>query len=145
MLIFEMIQPVRNISDLTTVEEYYIKSLMPFYNTELKPTKPGQYKTLKSTRTKISRGLKGKKKPKRTATHARKIAKNNSKPVLQFTRAGSFVKKWESASKASRELQIQVSHIKDSITGKRYKNTPPRKTAGGYVWKAIPKQLQIQF
>lgn len=43
--------------------------------------------------------------------HNLKIAKSHSKPVIQYTLDGKFVKEWESATAASRELGFPQSAI----------------------------------
>lgn len=50
----------------------------------------------------------------------------NSKPVMQFDKAGNFVKEYPSAEEALR--MTGINHICDVANGKR-------KTAGNFVWK----------
>ena len=51
-----------------------------------------------------------------------------SKPILQFTLDGVFIRFWLSATQASKELNISQAHISDCCKGKRNK-------CGGYCWK----------
>jgi hypothetical protein len=60
-------------------------------------------------------------------THNERMAKSRSKPVLQFTKEGYFIKKWESAKEVERELGISNSNITACCKGKI-------KTAYGFVW-----------
>lgn len=50
----------------------------------------------------------------------------HTKPVLQFTLTGDFIKEWESANQAKIELGITGVHQ----TAQGY-----RKTSGGFIWK----------
>lgn len=70
-----------------------------------------------------------------TKYRARKIDRTNqikatSKPVMQFAKDGSFIRKWQSASECHRETGITVSSIRRAATGER-------KTAGGYIFKEV--------
>lgn len=58
----------------------------------------------------------------------RQPGKHKGKPVLQYTMAGEFVKRWEKALDATKELGIDQSTIGRCCKGKQ-------KTAGGYIWK----------
>ena len=58
-----------------------------------------------------------------------KIAgKKRSKPILQFTKDGKFIKEWPSASEAERQLRIAQPNICKCCQGKS-------NTAGGFIWK----------
>lgn len=54
--------------------------------------------------------------------------RNISKPILQYTLEGVFIREWDSATQAIKELNIQNSHISDCCKGKRNK-------CGGFIWK----------
>lgn len=54
--------------------------------------------------------------------------KKCSIPILQFTKDGTFVKEWPSASEAERQLGIACSSICKCFKGYR-------KSAGGFVWR----------
>lgn len=69
----------------------------------------------------VSEKLKGK--PK-SEEHKRNI----SKPILQYTLDGEFIRVWDSATTASKELNIQYSHINDCCRRKRNK-------CGGFIWR----------
>ena len=49
-----------------------------------------------------------------------------SKPILQFSKDGTFVKEWPSLNEAGRQLGI--SNICSCLKGRK-------KSAGGYVWR----------
>ena len=51
-----------------------------------------------------------------------------SKKILQFTKSGEFIREWQSACEAGRELGIAHSSICSCCNGKL-------KSAGGYIWK----------
>ena len=59
-----------------------------------------------------------------------KFGKENhtSKPIIQITKEGEFVKKWDCAAEVERELGIHHSNICNCLKG-RYKST------GGFIWK----------
>lgn len=67
----------------------------------------------------------------RAKKSGKKIGKTLSKPVLQFTKDGEFIKEWESATAASRQLNIPLPNITNCINGYKYKS------AGGFVWKKL--------
>ena len=50
--------------------------------------------------------------------------------ILQYTKDGIFIKKWESMSEVERELGISHCNIVNCCNGKR-------KSAGGYIWKYV--------
>lgn len=60
--------------------------------------------------------------------NARNIALSRQIPVLQFTKSGEFIKRFNSAVEAGRLLKISASHI-----GETCKQI--RKSAGGFGWQ----------
>lgn len=54
--------------------------------------------------------------------------KKRSLPILQFSKDGTLIKEWPSASEAGRQLGICQSNICYCLNG-RYKS------AGGYIWR----------
>ena len=50
-----------------------------------------------------------------------------SKPILQFTKEGEFIRKWVCARDVERELGINPTHISSCCKGKK-------KSAGGFIW-----------
>ena len=54
--------------------------------------------------------------------------KDQSKPVLQFTKDGVFIAEYQSVSEAYRQTGIAVQHISSCCLGKL-------KSAGGFDWK----------
>lgn len=64
---------------------------------------------------------------------------NNSKStvVLQFTKDGEFVRKWNCITDIKRELGINVSNIPECCKGKH-------KTVGGYIWRYHYKSLWLK-
>lgn len=60
---------------------------------------------------------------------ARKNGTKRSKAVLQFTKSGDFIARYNSAAEASRETQVNHSHIVECCKNEKYKS------AGGFVWK----------
>lgn len=57
-------------------------------------------------------------------------ANGHKKPVAQYTKEGVYIKKWNSAVDAARELGISVEGIGRVCNNKI-------KTSGGYIWKRI--------
>lgn len=54
----------------------------------------------------------------------------NSKPIIQFSKNGNFIKEWSSAAEASRILKINQGQITSCCL-----NYKDYKTAGGFIWK----------
>ena len=54
--------------------------------------------------------------------------KKCSKPILQFTKDGMFVKEWPSLSEAGHQLRISQGNICTCLKGRC-------KSAGGFVWR----------
>ena len=86
------------------------------------------------TKAKISKGNLGTKKPHagvpRSIECREKIAKANSKAVLQFTKDGVFIQEYSSAKDASLLTGAGRTNISECCLGKR-------KTAKGFKWKYI--------
>lgn len=57
-----------------------------------------------------------------------------TKPILQYTKDGEFIKEWIGAREAARVLGINQSHITQCCKGNR-------KTAGGFVWAYVDDKL----
>ena len=57
-----------------------------------------------------------------------KGGKNNSLPILQFSKDGTFIKEWPSLSEVKRQLGIHQSHICACCKGRC-------KHACGFVWR----------
>lgn len=66
-----------------------------------------------------------------------KMNKRSSKPIIQFSKDGEFIRKWDSAMDAQRELGIKQGGIRECCKGKR-------KTAGGYIWRYYYKGIWIK-
>lgn len=60
--------------------------------------------------------------------HVDAVKKTCSKPVLQYTIDGEFIKEWPSASEAARQLGYHQSNISACCRGEK-------KQAYGYIWK----------
>ena len=60
--------------------------------------------------------------------HIENARKGHFKKVNQYDLKNNFIKKWNSISEASKELNIDNSSISAVCKNKR-------KTAGGYIWK----------
>lgn len=56
-----------------------------------------------------------------------RMSKSLSTPILQFTKDGKFVRKWDSSMQVERELGINNSNISKCCKRKL-------KSAGGYLW-----------
>ena len=55
-------------------------------------------------------------------------AHHNSKPIIQYSKEGIFIKEWGSSLQIEREIGICNSSIRSCCKGKQH-------TAGGYKWK----------
>lgn len=66
--------------------------------------------------------------PEWRKNHAEAMRRTKSKPVNQYTLEGEYIKTWENATDAARELGISKCHISSCCHGKR-------KTAGGFFFQ----------
>lgn len=57
-----------------------------------------------------------------------RISKVNSKPILQYTLNGEFIREWESGKKASETLKINYIGISNNLNNRS-------KSSGGFIWK----------
>lgn len=71
-------------------------------------------------------------------THNERVAKALSIPILQFSKTGEFIRKWESAKEVERELGLNQGNISKCCQGKL-------KSAGGYVWGYEKDYERIPF
>ena len=71
-------------------------------------------------------------------TRNERIVKANSIPILQFTKSGEFVKKWNNAKEVERDLEISSSNIYKCCKGKL-------KSIGGYEWGYADDYERIPF
>lgn len=82
------------------------------------------------TKLKISNSHKGKKPSKE---HLEKLYKGqilaNSKPINQYDLKGNFIRGWQSATIAAKEINLHPTSIRHCVQGKT-------KTSGGYIWKS---------
>lgn len=62
--------------------------------------------------------------------------KSNRKPIIQYSLNGEFIKQWDSLNQASRDLNINVSSIKDCCK-KRFKQIK------GYIFRYLDDSLDI--
>lgn len=71
-------------------------------------------------------------------TRIERMIKSKSIPILQFTLDGEFIKKWNSATEAERELGYTHSAIRQNLKRKS-------KTAYGYKWGYADDYERIPF
>ena len=64
-------------------------------------------------------------------------ALKNSKPILQFSKNGEFIRKWDSAAIAEQMENFNSNSIRECCNGKR-------KTSSGYVWHYHYKSLWLK-
>jgi hypothetical protein len=77
----------------------------------------------------MSKAKKGKLKSEETKQKMSQALKGKGiKPILQFTLDNIFIREWDSATTASRELNINQSNITKVCKGKI-------KTCGGFIWR----------
>lgn len=60
-----------------------------------------------------------------------------SKPIIQFSKDGEFIKKWDCISEIQRELVINKGNICQCCKGNL-------KTAGGYIWRYYYKGIWLK-
>lgn len=71
-------------------------------------------------------------------THNERTAKTLSIPILQFTKSGKFVRRWDSATEVERDLGFNQGSISRCLKGKKYKSV------GGYKWCYHYKSLWLK-
>jgi hypothetical protein len=90
-----------------------------------------EYRHSEETKIKISNSHKGKKTSKE---HLEKLKKGqilaNSKPINQYDLEGNFIRDWQSATIAGKELNLHLVSIRNCVRG-------ITKTSGGYIWKEM--------
>lgn len=59
-----------------------------------------------------------------------------SKPIIQFSKDGKFIKEWQSITQASKELNINCPHICDCCNGKR-------NFCGGFKWMYMEENKKV--
>lgn len=67
----------------------------------------------------------------RAKKSGKKSGKTLSRPIIQLTKNGEFIREWESATEASKQLNIPLPNITNCINGKKYKS------AGGFIWRKL--------
>ena len=72
-------------------------------------------------------------------TRTRRIAENNSKPVVQLDKKGNFISEFESLREASRRTGIASTHICNCCNHK-----PGHYSAGGFIWIYKDEYLNTQ-
>lgn len=60
-----------------------------------------------------------------------------SKPIIQFSKDGEFIRKWENAVEVKKELGIDNSSISKCCKGKM-------KSTGGYIWRYYYKGIWMK-
>lgn len=70
-------------------------------------------------------------------TRIERAIKSKSIPIIQFTKEGKFIRKWDSVIEASKELGFYHSSIIECCKGRR-------KSAGGYRWKYYYKGIWLK-
>lgn len=80
------------------------------------------------TKRKISKANSGNNHPLFGKHHTEEYRKNKSKPILQYTKEGEFIKEWIGASEVERVIGIYQGNITFCCQGKL-------KSAGGFVWR----------
>lgn len=100
-------------------EQYYLDNLKPAYNSSITarcPTVP----FTQERKDHLSKLFKGRKFPEN-------VYNNRRKPIFQFTKKGILIKKYNSATEAASETNIDRGSINNVALGKK-------QSAGGYLW-----------
>lgn len=61
-------------------------------------------------------------------TRNERISDSQSKPILQYSKSGDFIREWKSAAEVKRVLSINNKNINSCCKGKR-------KSAGDFIWR----------
>lgn len=103
------------------------------------------YGTIIERKSKSMKGkFKGEKHPFYGKHHTEETKQKLKKPIIQLDLENNFVRNWDSATTASKELKINIPHITACCRGKRNK-------CGGYKWvyksdyKPTYTQLELIF
>ena len=67
-----------------------------------------------------------------TKNHKNSVIKALGKPIAQYTLSGELIKEYKSISEANNTSGVKQSNIQHTLSGNS-------KTAGGFIWKFIPK------
>jgi len=100
-------------------EQYYLDTLKPAYNSSITarcPTVP----FTQERKDYLSKLFKGRKFPK-------SVYDNRRKPIFQFTKKGVLIKKYNSATEAANDTNIDRGSINNVALGKK-------QSAGDYLW-----------
>jgi hypothetical protein len=120
--------------DLLKVEQYFLDSYKPYFNTYMTAGSTRGTKTSDETKRKQSLAKKGKsllhfKGIKHTEEQIEKQrSKIFKRSVLQFNKVGDLIKEWDSVRRAAITIKKDPRGIHLVAQGKR-------KTFGGFVWK----------
>lgn len=72
-----------------------------------------------------------------TEKERRKRAKSLSKPIVQLTIDGKFIREWESAKEVNTEYGYNNSHIRECCLKKG-----GRKTSNGFIWMSLEEYVE---
>lgn len=119
-------------NELSEVEQFFINFLEPELNIckEVCSSRLG-VKCSEETKMKLSKiniGKKHSEETKKKISEAGKGNKGCSKPVLQYSKDGTFIAEYFGAAEAGRQTNIGKTNISKCCSEKF-------KTAGGYIWK----------
>lgn len=87
------------------------------------------------TKDKISASKTGKPGHPMSEENKKKLSERSSKPVLQYTLDGEFIKEWKSATDAAREYNTHASDISGCCNDKI-------KTSNGFIWRHKGDELK---
>jgi hypothetical protein len=130
---FIIIEFVEDTNKLIEREQHWIDILQSCnnkigYNKNSIASSSLGYKMSKESKKKMSLAKKGIKPSKELATRRGLSCRKN---INQYSKDGSFIKKFNGIIQASKELNISTTSISKCLSS-NYKNN---KTAGGFIWK----------
>lgn len=114
--------------DLIKYEQKFMDELSPYFNECRVAGSQLGFKHSKETIEKL-KGNKNTLGFKHSEEFKQGVSRAKSIPIIQYDKQGNFIREWDSATKASKELLISRNHVSRCCRGVKYK------FVGGFIWK----------